>query len=130
MKKDHPISLAWLIGLPLVLLAGCNKKLEKLPDCSSLCSIRWIAAPTFYPVGDQTDTLRFSYDRYGNPTTIIRPGTGTEVNDYIFWYDHQHRLTDVIGTYFVLAPTGSGFDTRDKLFYTNGRVSKSNSPLY
>src|SRR5882757_1108385 len=69
MKKIMPILLAYLARLLLVLSAGCKKKIDKFPDVSSLCSIRWISTPT---TEGANDTLRFSYDNYGNPTTISR----------------------------------------------------------
>lgn len=124
MKKNDLARLAWLLCLPFILLTECNKKIDKLPDESTLCSIRWITVPANNPTQiGPIDTIRFSYDSHGNPVTISRLETATELNDYVFWYDNQHRLTDVIGTFFLPAPSGSGFDTWDKLYYTNGRVT-------
>lgn len=124
MQKNHPIRLAWLVGLSFFLLAGCYKRIDKLPDESSLCSVRWITIPALHSTTiGPTDTLRFSYDLYGNPVTISRLEIGTELYDYIFWYDPEHRLTDVIGTSSLQATTGSGYGTWDKLYYTKDRIT-------
>lgn len=121
MKRISSTCFAWLAGFLLVSSAGCNKKIDKLPDVSSLCSIQLVTTPGLGP--NDTDTLRFSYDHYGNPATINRLETATERNDYTFWYDHEHRLTDVIATYALPVRSGDGFDTWDKFYYTNGKIT-------
>jgi len=124
MKRIMPIRLAFLAGLLLVLSAGCKKKIDKLPDVSSLCSIQWISTPA---TEGAYDTLRFSYDNYGNPTTISRLETIDDAyssyKDYTFWYDHERRLTDLIGTSVLPVTSGNGFDNWDKFYYTGGRVT-------
>lgn len=69
-----------------------------------------------------TDTIRFTYDSYGNPVSIGRLETATELTDFIFRYDNEHRLTDVIGVFSLENPEGGGFDTWQKLYYKNGRI--------
>ncbi|HVU55750.1 MAG TPA: hypothetical protein VHD83_11890 [Puia sp.] len=126
MKKIMPIRLAAPLGLLLVLSAGCKKKIEPPPDESSPCKIQWIAAlaegandPGLYP-----DTLRFSYDSHGNPTTISRMrSTDLIYPNYTFWYDNQHRVTDVIGSGTLPVTSGNSFQSWHKLYYTNGKVT-------
>jgi len=124
MKKIMPARLACL--LLLVLSAGCKKKIDPPPDQSPPCKIQWIATtsqgandPGYYP-----DTLRFSYDSHGNPTTISRVrSTELRYPNYTFWYDNQHRVTDVIGTGTLPAASGNSFQTWHKLYYTNGKIT-------
>ncbi|HEY4205730.1 MAG TPA: hypothetical protein VGM31_02915 [Puia sp.] len=66
------------------------------------------------------DTVRFSYDVYGNPVTIVRQVTATTKPDYIFMYDKDHRLTDLKGVYSL--PDPGGFDNWHRFHYKNGRI--------
>ncbi len=112
-----------LLTMIVILFSACDKIVDKLPDESTLCSVQMITSPAQNPTEiGPTDTIRFSYDSHGDPVSIIRLETGTELNDYIFWYDHEHRLTDVIGTFGPGANEGDGFDTWQKLYYRNGRI--------
>jgi hypothetical protein len=122
MKRILSIRLAPLFGLLPVMFAGCCKKIEKIPnDVSSLCSIQWITTPKY---AGGTDTLHFSYDNHGDLTTISRQETSAIFGgNYTFWYDHNHRLTDLIATTALPAATGNTFSTWHKYYYTGGRIA-------
>jgi hypothetical protein len=121
MRQMFALRSALLIGVLLYVLSGCVKKIADLPFTSTLCSVQTMIVPSFNTfVHGPLDTIRFSYDSYGNPVTIARQVTATGIADYIFMYDKDHRLTDLKGVYSL--PDPGGFDTWHRFNYKNGHI--------
>ncbi|HVV02707.1 MAG TPA: hypothetical protein VG605_03260 [Puia sp.] len=133
MKKILSFRFAYIVFLVVVLPACRKKKIDPPPDDSFPCKIQWIAAlsegandPGLYP-----DTLRFSYDSHGNLAAISRiRSTDLIYPNYTFWYDNQHRVTDVIGTGSLPVTSGNSFQSWHKLYYTNGKVTLDSLFIY
>jgi hypothetical protein len=98
MKK---ISTFLAVGLLIVLLPGCKKLcdfIEQHPDADLKdCPITQIIST---PCCDESDTLDFTYNAWGDPVSVLRrPLVKTGHPNYFFKYDSWHRLTDIIAAY-------------------------------
>jgi len=69
------------------------------------------------PSAGGKETLAFGYNSSGDPLSITRlPKATTGSPNYIFKYDNNRRLSELVGTY---APNGSATEFYHKYFYTN-----------
>ena len=98
MKK---ISALLAVGLLIVFLPGCKKLCDYVqahPDADLKdCPITQIITT---PCCDESDTLDFTYNAWGDPVSITRrPLVKTGHPNYLFRYDAWHRLTDIILPY-------------------------------
>lgn len=81
----------------LFLLPGCKKVTDFLHDHPTGESKNYRI--TKIVSGWPGDTLRFSYNAYGDPVSIKRPQPSTGSPNWYFFYDSNHRLTDLVGCY-------------------------------
>ncbi|HVS96838.1 MAG TPA: hypothetical protein VHE54_10140 [Puia sp.] len=95
MKYLYPAALL----VATLLSASCKKEIDYIGQHYNDASPYDIAKITWIQPWGDPDTLTFNYDKWGNPTTIIRPRPSTGTPNFEFRYDANHRLTDYIGTY-------------------------------
>ncbi|HVS96837.1 MAG TPA: hypothetical protein VHE54_10135 [Puia sp.] len=100
MKKINLPAITALAAIALVtLLSSCKKEIDYIGrHYNDLSPYRITKFSYTQPFGG-TDTLTFSYDKWGNPTTVTRPVPRTGDPNFEFRYDRNHRLTDFIGIY-------------------------------
>lgn len=91
------IPLIPAIAAALLFISSCCKDHLLPPNEISPYQIKTFSLVRGFDA--YNDTLHFSYDKYGNPTTITRPYPGTGYPNFAFHYDKAHRLTEYIGTY-------------------------------
>jgi hypothetical protein len=102
MNKSCNVALLVFTGI--LLLAGCTKEISNSTDSSisqivsgdastvaSTCKIRRIYQPD--GIGGRVSAL-FSYNKAGNPFSVIYSNGGTGVNNHYFFYDTKNRLTE------------------------------------
>lgn len=65
-----------------------------------------------------------SYNSKGNPTSMIRPNVATGAPNYLFRYDQQHRITDVIWAY-----ENGYFEQWHHYVYGNKKGSNKHLPI-
>jgi hypothetical protein len=111
MRKNLPFFMTPLflsVISVLFFLPGCKKVFDYLldhPDAAPcFCRIEQFSYSSNNSVGFEgngRDTVVFSYNTAGNPTTAIRPYPGTGYPNFAFRYDQHERLTDLIGVYQI-----------------------------
>jgi hypothetical protein len=89
------------IAAAIILFPGCKKLCDYViehPDADlKECPIKRIIST---PCCDESDTLIFSYNSWGDPVSALRtPLVKTGHPNYFFKYDSRHRLTDMIAAY-------------------------------
>jgi len=103
MKKNPSFSMTVAFLSILPFLSGCKKLFDYLDQGNhSPCQIGRFSYTMNPDVGARgRDTLTFAYNAAGNPITGIRPRPGTSIPNFVFRYDRQQRLTDLIGAYRI-----------------------------
>lgn len=88
--------LAALISLAVTTLS-CKKVLDKLyKDPLATLDACYINQIT---TADDGRIYDFTYNKKGNPVSVLNNNVGTGYPNYFFRYDKHHRLTDMIGVY-------------------------------
>lgn len=108
----------------LVLLCTCvfyscikpDFPIPYTPDCS----IVKLSNDTF-----GKDSAIISYNSKGNPVSIIRSYVGTGSPNYLFRYDKQNRLTDIVGAY----SNPNYFETWHHYVYGKNKGGKNDLPI-
>src|ERR1700681_2801532 len=101
MKNDPFSSIA--LFLLIIALPSCRKALDFIEDHPTVelefCGVKKFSYLVTEGAPGQTDTLFFKYNAMGDPMSVTRPVPGTGNLDYLFRYDKQNRLTDLIGKF-------------------------------
>jgi len=126
MKKNKIFFILLIISTILIISQGCQKLMDFIqvhPTAElPICQIRQLNILPLY--GNPPDTLKFKYNSWRDPVSILRAEPTTGSANYFFHYDNQHRLTETIGAYGQ-TPLESGVESWEKYFYDgNGRVIK------
>jgi len=121
MKSTSIPFTAVLLAGCLFILSSCRKEylyFEHHPqDLAGLCQIKQlINSFSLDPEDPRWDTIRFTYNAWGDPVSGLRKQPATGAPNFLFRYDKYHRLTDFIGAY---SETGGEFWTRYS--YANSR---------
>jgi YD repeat-containing protein len=136
MKKSLPLLMAPLLMGALLFLPGCKKLFDYLQDhpdtAPGYCRIEQLNYAL--PPGESfsRDTITFTYNAMGNPTTATRPGPRTGATDFVFLYDKHDRLTDVAGVFHLADLYDSTYgETWDHyIFDAHNRVVIDSSYLF
>jgi hypothetical protein len=122
------LNLSYLTILAsFLLLAGCKKRgTFEVP-----CKIAQF-------VNDEGNTVTFSHNVWGDPTSIIVDQPSTGKPNLYFKYDNQHRLTSLLGTYEGMAHDhlvkykydGNNFIVSDTFFYSGYGTDPYNGANY
>jgi hypothetical protein len=100
MKKNTFFTKMVGITIMMMISSGCQKVMDyiQLHPTTELpgCQIRQFSVLLKY---GGTDTLKFTYNSWGDPVSILRTAHGTGAPNFFFHYDKQHRLTESIGAY-------------------------------
>ena len=123
MKKNKTFFTAVGMATILMISQGCQKLMDYIqlhPTAElPICQIRQFNILQQY---GGPDTLKFTYNYWRDPISILRAYPGTGAPNYFFHYDNQHRLIETIGAYGQ-TPLESGVESWEKYFYDgNGRI--------
>lgn len=83
----------------ICLFTSCKKEIDYIGQHYDDASPYNISKITWVQPWGTPDTLTFIYDKWGNPTSAMRPLPSTGEPTFEFRYDQKHRLTDYIGMY-------------------------------
>lgn len=123
MNKHHSIFVAML------LLSSCHK--DDLPPKNppASCQILQIKNTEVRDTGGEFPdfTADFTYNAKGNPIRIVHADPKVAMPNYLFRYDQQNRVTDVIG-YYNSSEYGQPFEMWYRLKYdAKNRVIKDSA---
>ncbi|ATL48786.1 hypothetical protein COR50_17350 [Chitinophaga caeni] len=117
------------------LLSGCLKDPHLPPPGNPFCKITKVKGDLHFQ--KDVDSYRITYDKKGNPESIVRGIVGTSSPNYLFLYDQKGRLTDFYGVY--LNPTAFdiwhrySYDAKNRIIldstYEFGEVGPGNVPI-
>jgi len=120
MKNSRFYTAAIALVIIVLSFPGCSKLVDYIKHPGSgglpICAIKSFA---FHNDGSEfgDDSVVFSYNAAGNPVSAIRRATATGVPNFYFLYDHNNRLTDLIGAYDSDYINNSRVETWNKYYY-------------
>ena len=102
MKKILYFTPLLLFGITILQIVSCNKIdldyfLQHPGKVPKLCNIKQILS--YRDINVNPLIANFSYNKRGDPVTVIYNHVGTGQPDLFFFYDNNHRLTDYVGAY-------------------------------
>ncbi len=72
------------------------------------------------------NTVEFTYNKWGDPVSIIPTYVGTGNPKWFFYYDNKHRLTELIKPY-----NNGGYESWTRFYYdNNGRISMDTTYVF
>ena len=121
--------------LAIVLLPGCKKVydyIEIYPAADiKICPIMKIISVGQY---GSADTLIFKYNSWGDPVSVSHSsGPSTGRPDYVFKYNRQGKLSELLGVYYMYGTTNDGIfmEYWHKYFYDGtGKIALDSTYIW
>jgi hypothetical protein len=125
MKTSIRILVAIFMMSSVFMLSGCKKYSEYLSHGYHGDAWKYKIGMITYqpPYVSFTDTIRFTYNEYGNPIKGLRSEVRTGSPNYLFKYDRFQRMIALISPYGTTE--NDGIETWTKYTYdVKGRIVK------
>lgn len=124
MKKIYPYYL-FFAGIIMIAFAGCNKLDDVLHDDPLATYNKCQVTNMTYSFSSTPVGVTISYNKWGDPVSVLQNQPGTGHPDGIFRYDNKRRLTDYIGMY-----SNGGFEFWHRYVYDKGRVVRDTTYFF